>query len=90
MSQEADQLDEKAESLRQLAEDVRDLLDDAKTYVENQMEDWQGPNRDDVAGSLTTWKTECESVATELENLASSYSSQAEELREEENDDQDD
>jgi dTDP-4-amino-4,6-dideoxygalactose transaminase len=84
---EAEELRERARKLRELATDVEQLLSgEGKpcSYVINSMESWQGPNRDEVAGQLETYNTECSTVAGNLRSLAQSLDTQADEAEEDE------
>jgi hypothetical protein len=52
--------------------------------VNNDMGTWEGPNKDEVSGAVTSWNTECGTVAGDLEGLATSLDSQAEDAEEQE------
>jgi uncharacterized protein YukE len=81
---EATELEERARQLRALATDVEGLLTSAKGYVSNDMASWEGPNQEEVSGALTSWETECVTVAGTLNGLADSLDAQAADAREEE------
>lgn len=58
--------------LRSLAREVRGLLDacgrEANTSEEGRL--WSGPNATDVRGTLGTWRTRLDAMATDLETEA--------------------
>ncbi|MGP3967058.1 WXG100 family type VII secretion target [Streptomyces sp. 6N223] len=84
---EAGDLRHRAEQLRGLAGDVEGLLSNARSYVNNDMATWEGPNKEEVSGAITTWNTECGTVASDLRGLADSLDSQADDAEERENED---
>ncbi len=84
MSDESVQLRERADALRALAGDVRELLNSANTYVTGTMTTWAGPNQEEVSGAITSWKTECGTVADQLEALATTCDNDAQDIEDEE------
>lgn len=84
---EVGELEERARQLRSLATDVEGLLTNARSYVSNDMASWEGPNQEEVSGALTSWNTECGTVAEALNGLADSLDTQAEDAREQEEED---
>jgi uncharacterized protein YukE len=81
------ELRERARQLNNLADDVAALLDDAKGYVRDTMTTWAGPNREEVSGALSSWQTQCGTVAEELRSLATSCENDAQDIEDQEGED---
>jgi uncharacterized protein YukE len=87
MSERSQELKDRAIALRALADDVEVLLDGANNYITGTMTTWAGPNQEEVSGAVTSWKTECGTVAGELRTLATSCDNEAQDIEDQENED---